>query len=313
MQPDIHPKLPPLSRGHFDRRADLRLNSEALEAARRQPETKFLLLSAEQMLVASVGGAALARLDFDSLTVILGSPAAEGARSESFLLGESGNGELIFLVTVEQLPVVDGARWISLRESSAQLSDEDLALFTTGLALARWHEGAAFSAHSGLPIIPQQGGWMRHHPETGEEVYPRTDPAVIVLITDKSDRVLLGSNLLWPENRYSLLAGFVEAGESLESAVHREVFEEAGVRLKNVKYNSSQPWPFPRSLMLGFTAELEDDQAPEDLVPDETEIADLRWFTREELLGHNLTVQLPGEASIARFMINQWLNREGES
>ena len=312
MQSDTHHNLPPLSRGHFDRRADLRLDSELLAAARRQSETRFLLLFSEQMLAASADEAALARLDFERLTTILGSPEAENAREESYFLGECGNGELIFLVSVEQLPTGDSARWISLRESAAQLSDEDLALFTTGLALVRWHEGAAFSAHSGLPIIPQQGGWMRHEPETGEEVYPRTDPAVIVLITDKNDRVLLGSNLLWPENRYSLLAGFVEAGESLESAVHREVFEEAKVRLKNVKYNSSQPWPFPRSLMLGFTAELADDQAPEALVPDETEIADLRWFTREELSGENLTVQLPGEASIARFMINQWLNREGE-
>ena len=131
---------------------------------------------------------------------------------------------------------------------------------------------------------------------------------MIVLIHD-GDRVLLGSNALWPSDRFSLLAGFVEAGESLESCVQREVFEESGLRVANIRYRSSQPWPFPRSLMLGFEATPATGVDPEALVADPEEIAELRWFTRDELQSEDLAIVLPGHASIARSLLDDWLAR----
>src|SRR5690606_11813874 len=111
----------------------------------------------------------------------------------------------------------------------------------------------------------------------------------------------LGSNALWESGRFSLLAGFVEAGESLENAVEREIFEEAGVRVTDIRYRASQPWPFPRSLMVGFRARLADGQDPDDLTPDITEISELRWFTREEIANPPAGIPYPGEMSIARW------------
>jgi NAD+ diphosphatase len=203
-------------------------------------------------------------------------------------------------------------RWLVLREDIALLSDRDAGVFTTALALINWHTHAEFSPQTGALTAPAQGGWMRMDPESGTEIYPRTDPAIIVLITDDDDRVLLGSNVLWEEDRFSLLAGFVEAGESLEAAVHREMEEEAGVRVCDLRYVASQPWPFPRSLMIGFTARLAPGQLPDQLRRDESEIAALRWFTRAELLSEPRTVKLPGGASIARYILDAWLHgRDG--
>jgi NAD+ diphosphatase len=139
----------------------------------------------------------------------------------------------------------------------------------------------------------------------GHELFPRTDAAIIVGITDADERLLLGSNAAWGRDRYSLLAGFVEPGESLEAAVRREVFEEAGLRVIDPVYLGSQPWPFPASLMLGFTARV--DPASDGLAtPDGNEILDLRWFTREELADSVNGIKLPGYTSIARAIIEHW-------
>lgn len=132
---------------------------------------------------------------------------------------------------------------------------------------------------------------------------------MIALVTDDKDRIVLGSNALWESRRYSLLAGFVEPGESLEAAVVREVFEESGLVVTNPVYMGSQPWPFPASLMVGFRAEIEQESLA-GIRPDGTEIVDLRWFTREELLASLGDVLLPGRPSIARAMIEDWLGQE---
>ena len=146
---------------------------------------------------------------------------------------------------------------------------------------------------------------MRVDPTTGGELYPRTDAAIIVGITDSHDRLLLGSNALWESNRFSLLAGFVEPGESLEAAVVREVFEESGINVVDPIYLGSQPWPFPASLMLGFTARV--DPAIESLLtPDGNEILELRWFSRDELRAALGDILLPGPTSIARSIIELW-------
>jgi NAD+ diphosphatase len=195
--------------------------------------------------------------------------------------------------------------WASLRQVGAQLSDRDAGLLTEALGILNWHDSHRFSPRTGEPTISEKGGWVRRDTVSNLEIFPRTDPAIIVGVTDKDDRILLGSNALWESNRYSLLAGFVEPGESLESAVQREVFEESGVRVVDPVYLGSQPWPFPASLMLGFTARVADDfvGAAE---PDGTEILDLRWFSREELAAALDEVRLPGPTSIARAIIEEW-------
>lgn len=146
---------------------------------------------------------------------------------------------------------------------------------------------------------------MRLDPQSNTEVFPRTDAAIIVGIVDADDRILLGSNAMWESNRYSLLAGFVEPGESLEAAVIREVFEESGIRVTDPVYLGSQPWPFPASLMLGFTARV-DPSVSSTLTPDGAEILDLRWFSRDELRAARGEVKLPGGTSIAHAIIEEW-------
>ena len=194
--------------------------------------------------------------------------------------------------------------WGNLRQLGAQLSDRDAGLFTEALGIINWHDSHRFSPRTGEPTVSAKGGWVRVDP-SGKEIFPRTDAAIIVGITDADDRLLLGSNAMWESNRYSLLAGFVEPGESLETAVMREVFEESGLRVVDPVYLGSQPWPFPASLMLGFTAKLD---ASSDGIgaPDGNEILDVRWFSRAELQAAVGEILLPGPTSIARAIIEEW-------
>lgn len=309
MQLDSSAALPPLSRPAFDRDAQTRLDPDALAAVLASAEARFVVYDGESMLATASGEevALLSRAQLEREADI-----AADLTNPLYLGLTLLNRVPVFAVGVAR-EVVKGAHpWLSLRSDFDLLNAQDRAIFTSTLALARWHERGAFSAATGSRTVPTQGGWARSHPQSGEEIYPRTDPAIIVLITDSADRVLLGSNILWQENRYSLLAGFVEAGESLEGAVHREIAEESGMRVTNVRYVASQPWPFPRSLMIGFRAELSPDQDPEAFVRDESELADLRWFTRDELRNPDSGVTLPGGASIARFLLDQWV-AEGEA
>jgi NAD+ diphosphatase len=201
----------------------------------------------------------------------------------------------------------DTAHWASLRTVATALSDRDAGLFTEALGVVNWHASHTHCPRCGAATVVDTGGWTRRCPACGSQVFPRTDPAVIVLITDADDRILLGSNALWENNRYSLLAGFVEPGESLEAAVIREMFEESGLRVTDPVYLGSQPWPFPASIMFGFTARLADGQHSAALLPDGQEILDLRWFSRDELRGSGDAIILPGRSSIARAIIEHWL------
>ena len=197
------------------------------------------------------------------------------------------------------------SEWANLRQLGNRLSDRDAGVLTEALAILNWHNSHLFSPRTGEATISEKGGWVRRDPVSNTEVFPRTDPAIIVGITDADDRLLLGSNALWESNRYSLLAGFVEPGESLESAVLREVFEESGIRVVDPVYLGSQPWPFPASLMLGFTAKVAPDFTGS-ATPDGTEILDLRWFSREELAAALHEIRLPGPTSIARAIVEEW-------
>ncbi|WP_105036196.1 NAD(+) diphosphatase [Cryobacterium aureum] len=201
----------------------------------------------------------------------------------------------------------DENRWVGLRSVATVLDDRDAGLFTEALGVLNWHASHAHCPRCGAATTVEEGGWVRRCPVDNSQVFPRTDPAVIVLITDADDRILLGSNAMWENNRYSLLAGFVEPGETLESAVIREMFEESGLRVTDPAYVGSQPWPFPASVMCGFTARLADDQQAHDLQPDGAEILALRWFSRQELQDAGEWILLPGPSSIAHAMIERWL------
>jgi NAD+ diphosphatase len=204
--------------------------------------------------------------------------------------------------------------WGDLRRIAPLLSERDYALFVEALAIANWHASHPFSPLTGEATKAAKGGWVLVDPSTGREHFPRTDNAVIVAVTDADDRLLLGSNVMWEPNRYSLLAGFVEPGESLEAAVVREVFEESGIWVANPVYLGSQPWPFPASLMLGFSATV-DSSRESTLTPDGEEIGSLRWFSRDELAASLDEIRLPGSTSIARAIIEEWFGGplEGEN
>lgn len=324
--PHTDPQSTPLlSRSALDRDAPMRHQPEALKNLIAASEARFVLLHEQRMLAEQASeGLRLVFLTAHQLGNS-DSHAFPADLDEPLYLGRTVDtddtlpqGTPVFAIVfreadVRKQAVLENSEWIDLRTFAHQLNDRDAGIFTTTLALAHWNETAGFSADSGAPTRPAQGGWARIDSESGAEIFPRTDPAVIVLITDADDRVLLGANILWPENRYSLLAGFVEAGESVETAVHREIFEEAGIELVNLDYRYSQPWPFPRSLMLGFRAQLSPKFSPDQIRPDETELVDLRWFTREELRSPDSTVLLPGEASIARFLLDEWMNEESDN
>ena len=199
-----------------------------------------------------------------------------------------------------------GCQWIDLRVWGHAMSDIDTGLFTQALALANWHANHGFAPATGEPTTPTSSGWVRST-NSSAQVFPRTDVAVIVLVTDADDRVLLGNNAMWEPNRFSLLAGYVDPGESLEAAVIREVFEESGMTVERPTYLGSQPWPFPASLMVGFTATVKTGHAADLLRPDGEEILTLRWFSRDELRASLDDIVLPGRTSIARSMLEHWL------
>ncbi|WP_253202050.1 NAD(+) diphosphatase [Subtercola sp. PAMC28395] len=200
----------------------------------------------------------------------------------------------------------DESRWVNLRMVAPGLTDRDAGVFTEALGIINWHNSHTHCPRCGAETVPEMGGWVRRCPVQDIEIFPRTDPAVIVGIVDEHDRILLGSNALWENNRYSLLAGFVEPGESLEAAAIREVYEESGVRILTPEYLGSQPWPFPASLMCGFLARVDPASSTDPLVPDGEEILDVRWFSREDLADPAQTAILPGSSSIARAIIEHW-------
>jgi NAD+ diphosphatase len=197
--------------------------------------------------------------------------------------------------------------WSGLREVGADLGDLDAGLLVQAIGILEWHERNRFSPLSGAATIIERAGWSQRDPSTGAEIFPRTDPAVIMLVHDGADRVVLGRQAVWPPGRFSILAGFVEPGESAEAAVAREVAEEVGLRVTDIRYVGSQPWPFPQSLMLGFVARAE---GGDTLVPDPTEIEEARWFTRDELIRGAGPAVLPPPVSIARHILDRWVAGE---
>ena len=283
-------------------------------AAERRNDEAWLAGAREDGLAVISGGGGVALRD--------GAPELVALRSltalETVLLGvRPGDGRPIF--AVEEPPGGDRAL-TGLRDVAATLSRDDAGVLAYASAMLAWHRGCRFCGRCGKPTAAREAGHGRIC-ENGHSHHPRTDPVVIALVTDDTqDRVLLGRQPAWPPGRYSALAGFVETGETLEAAVAREVDEEAGVRVDVVNYVSSQPWPFPGSLMLGFRAEY---AAGEPFTRD-AELEDVRWFSRAQVLeavtedawwseaerGDGARVlRLPPRVAIARRLIEGWLQQ----
>ena len=238
--------------------------------------------------------------------------------ADAVLLGES-DGTAYWTVRDPRadVPGEDPVSRADLRTAGAALDALGAGLLTTATAVLNWHDAAGFCGVDGSPTRPEAAGWHRVCEAHGHEHYPRTDPAVICLVHDggggPQGRVLLARQPVWPEGRFSVLAGFVEAGESLEACVLREIHEEVGVRVRDVTYLGSQAWPFPRSLMCGFQA-LADPDTPRR--PADGEIAEARWSTRAEIRqamdagdwggADGSPLLLPGNVSIARAMLEAW-------
>lgn len=199
--------------------------------------------------------------------------------------------------------------WHVLRRTGAGMSDLGIGLYAQALALTNWHSNHEFCSKCGAQTEIIQAGWVRRCPVDELEMYPRTDPAIIVSVIDHEDRILLGSQGIWEENRWSILAGFVEPGESLEAAVIREMHEESGLKVVDPVYLGSQAWPFPYSLMLGFTAKISADSDGL-LTPDGDEIEKLRWFSREDIEREAKSLLLPGRITISRAIIEHWYGGE---
>ena len=302
------PTSPPLARAAIDRDGEARGADDFAARFDANPAARVIALHRGRVLLAE-------RVDGSAPTIEYLRPPDLPASDLRCYLGRTLPDDLPAGMPIEVRVFDDEAaariepeeaRWAGLRAAAPVLDDRDAALFTEALAHANWHEAAPFCPRCGSTTTVVQAGWARRCDREGNLLFPRTDPAVIVLVTDDDDRVLLGSNALWEQYRFSLLAGFVEPGESLEAAVVREVGEEAGVHVDRVAYRGSQPWPLPASLMLGFTARVADGAAPSSAAPDGVEILQLRWFSRAELAEAAGEIALPGGTSIASWLLERW-------
>ncbi|EPX79532.1 NAD(+) diphosphatase [Salipiger mucosus] len=302
----------------LDRAAELRGDIPALAAAMQAPGTRAVVLWRGKPVVAEADNALL-RLPLDH-------PVLAQASDQPILLGRE-EGETVFAhdisawepedldeaamggfrdFTEQRHPACPEARFVELRQLLTALTPRDAELAATAKGLYGWHASHGFCARCGERSEIYMAGWQRICPACGGHHFPRTDPVVIMLIT-RGNACLLGRSPGWPEGMYSCLAGFVEPGETIEAAVRREVWEEAGVRVGAVDYLSSQPWPFPASLMMGCHGTAETDE----IAIDPEEIEDARWVSREELAdsfaGTNPGITPARKGAIAHFLLRNWL------
>ena len=294
-----------LSRSTVDRATDRRGDAAWLAAAWADPRTRVLVVQDGQALVTTRDG---------QLELVFVSPA-EAPEGTRYFLGIDADDIAYFGVS----GVVQGepgnrsdsavAKPMALRQAGALLSDRDAGLMVHAVALAYWHDTHTHCPRCGTPTVPAPAGHLTTCPKDGTEHFPRLDPAVIMLVLDPDDRLMLARNALWPRGRMSVVAGFVEPGESAEHAVAREVYEETSIVVSQVRYLGSQPWPMPRSLMLGYEAKAAGGQR---ITVDEEEIGEARWFSRAELRAaiESGELGIAPSSSIARRLIEYWYGGE---
>ncbi|MQA95321.1 MAG: NAD(+) diphosphatase [Streptosporangiales bacterium] len=279
-----------LSRGTADRAGERRSDEAWLAATWADAGTRILAVHEGETLTAT---------DAPRLAWLTADRAPDGDR---FFLGLDDG--VAYFAVAGPLPET-GARAAGLRELGASLDAREAGLLAHAVALERWHSTHTHCPRCGAPTRVGAAGHVRVCTEDGSQHFPRVDPAVIMLVHDDADRMLLARNSAWPERRYSVLAGFVEPGESLEQAVAREVGEEVGIAVTDPVYLGSQPWPFPSSLMLGFFARAVGDLT---LRADDDEIAEARWVARDSFpsLIRDGVMRFPPGISIARRLIERW-------
>ncbi|MGH3423763.1 MAG: NAD(+) diphosphatase, partial [Nocardioidaceae bacterium] len=243
--------------------------------------------------------------DEDGLVFSTPQEAPEGER---YLLGLDEGGTAYFGVAAPLPAPPPRGRAASLRSVGAFLPDRDAGLLVHAVALQHWHATHTHCPRCGAPTDIAAAGHVRRCPRDGSEHFPRVDPAVIALVHDGAGCCVLAHQPRWPDRRFSVIAGFVEPGESLERAVAREVGEEVDLAVREARYVASQPWPFPASLMLGFEAVARHDP----IHVDDDEISDAHWYTRTELVDavERGAVLLPARVSIARQLIERWYGGE---
>lgn len=280
----------------LDRADQIRADPEALAA---QMGWRARLLALDGLLPAMDEAGALA----------WGSLADADPQAELVFLGLDG-GRPCFAAVPERGDSAPRMANPALWAAMAALSPSDLALYGSARSIVDWHARHRFCANCGSPTALAKGGWQRNCANCGAQHFPRTDPVAITLVEHADGRLMLGRGLGWPEGRFSALAGFLEPGESIEEGVAREVFEESGVRVRDVRYVASQPWPFPSQLMIGCHAMADDDT----ITLDATEMAEIAWFTRAEV--EAAMEQEPGarllkplDQAIAAYLIKWWLSR----
>jgi NAD+ diphosphatase len=295
----------PLANSVFDRAGHRRSDADWLAAAWQR--ARVVAVSPKSVAPSATGADGAPHLVYRE-------PSSVPPDAPRRFLGLAGDVPY-FAVSVEP---DDIDAWLSLREIGPRADDLEASLLVAAIGLEQWHLRHTHCPRCGTPTVEAQAGWTRTCPNDGSEHFPRTDPAVIMLVHDGADRALLGRGHQWGDGRFSTLAGFVEPGESLEAAVAREVAEEVGVAVRDIRYVASQPWPFPASLMVGFTARLDGDPG---LVLDPVEMAEAAWFTKDEVrraaawtdAGEpgDPTAQLRGVSphlSISRYLLDVWLD-----
>ena len=284
-----------LARGTLDRAGLRRKDPDLLPSLLKESSTRVVEL---------IAGRAEVIESEREIALSLRSPSGQDASRLAVFLGQDGEGTAYVGVVGDTAGQPETSQWRTLREVGALLSDRDAGLFATMQGLANWHASHTHCPRCGATTEPDQSGWIRRCTQDGSEHYPRTDPAVIMAVTDADDRLLLARSPHWPQGRLSVLAGFVEPGESLEAAVAREVLEEVGVVVEQVRYLGNQPWPFPSSLMVGFTSRAVDPA----LHLDQEEIVEAVWVSREELPEMVLAGRfgISPTVSIARRIIEHW-------
>ena len=293
----------------LDRRSDLRLEADWLAARREDPSTRLIVLwNGQPLLKDRDGGLELVKLKPEPGFRLAG--AEENILFLGLDAGLDGEAAVFAIDLLGEAdptagPLEGCGKFVDLRMAGGQMSPEDAGIAATAKAVFEWKRRHGFCSACGQRSEVKEAGWKRVCPACKVEHFPRTDPVTIMLPTFQ-EHCLLGRQAVWPKGRYSTLAGFIEPGESIEAGCAREVKEEAGLTVVSVRYHSSQPWPFPTNLMIGLIAEVSDQNA----TPDQTELEEVRWFTREEmgrlLRGDIDGVGVPPPFAIAHQLMKTW-------